>query len=160
MSINEEFKPCRDFPTYSVSDTGRVRNIKGKFLSLNKTSMGYPRCSLCINGKVHQVHIHRLVAMEFCEGFSPDKQVNHIDGDKKNNSASNLEWISHKENANHAVRMGLKIHPNKLDDIQALTIITLKNKLSKKDLAAIFSVSTSTIINIIKRKQYIHLGAF
>lgn len=47
--------------------------------------------------------IHRLVAHAFCEGFSEIRNtVNHIDGNKFNNKASNLEWVSQSENNKHA----------------------------------------------------------
>lgn len=52
-------------------------------------------------------YIHRLMAEMFIPNPDNKKQVNHIDGNKHNNSISNLEWVSHKENAKHASDTGL-----------------------------------------------------
>lgn len=54
-----------------------------------------------------RVYVHRLIAMTFVP--NPDRlpEVNHIDGDTRNNAVDNLEWVTRKENANHAVKIGL-----------------------------------------------------
>ena len=52
--------------------------------------------------------IHRLVAIHFCEGYSEELVVNHIDGNKNNNKATNLEWVTRSENDKHAYKMKLR----------------------------------------------------
>lgn len=52
-----------------------------------------------IAGKM--MSVHRLIALEFCEGHSPDKVVNHKNGIKTDNRAANLEWITQAENVIH-----------------------------------------------------------
>ena len=96
---------------YEVSDRGRVRSLKRSTTS-GKTlrpcvSGGYGVVDLSKNGNSRTYLVHRLVASNFL-GFPKGKQVNHKDGVKSNNNLSNLEWVSVKENNEHAVKNGLK----------------------------------------------------
>ncbi len=85
---------------YQVSNMGRVKSTsKNRLLYKHNTSNEYLQVHLSVNNKVYYEYVHRLVAMTFCEGRSDERnQVNHIDGDRKNNLASNLEWCSPAEN--------------------------------------------------------------
>lgn len=56
--------------------------------------------------------MHIAVAMTFVEGYKKGVVVNHKDGNKKNNCAENLEWVTNSENQQHALRNGLR-HDNK-----------------------------------------------
>lgn len=87
----------------------------GKPLSLHWRSQdGYVwvKPSYRENGKSKKIVrlVHRLVAMAFVENPDPEHciEVNHIDGNKENNAASNLEWCTHKQNIEHCWRTGLK----------------------------------------------------
>ena len=51
--------------------------------------------------------VARLVAMAWCDGYSPGMTVNHIDGDYRNNAAANLEWLTLADNIRHGVSAGL-----------------------------------------------------
>ena len=91
-------------PKYEVNEYGQVRNIRTKnVLKGYKDKNGYIIYDLiddCGNRKSRKGHI--LVAYEFCDGRTSEKcYVNHIDFNKTNNSASNLEWVTHKENMEH-----------------------------------------------------------
>jgi|GEM_PF-1307571 len=98
---------------YEISSYGNVRNIvTGKQLRvhIDYTRGGYPRVALSINGKDKHYSVHRLVALTFIPNPDPENkpQVNHIDGVKTNNCVDNLEWVSFKENIEHAMKTGLK----------------------------------------------------
>lgn len=63
------------------------------------------------------VFLHRLLAIRFVENHTNETdlsklQVNHIDGDKLNNSISNLEWVTQADNIRHAYKTGLQKHNN------------------------------------------------
>jgi len=96
---------------YSVSNFGNVK-------SLNYLNQKYERQLVPIkhHGGYLVVHlgsscikmIHTLVANTFIPNPYGKKFVNHIDGNKHNNHVSNLEWVTSKENINHAIKTGLK----------------------------------------------------
>jgi hypothetical protein len=61
-------------------------------------------------GEQRTFDVHRLVAQAFVASTQQNQQTNHKDGDKTNNRADNLEWVSGSENQRHAVALGL-LHP-------------------------------------------------
>lgn len=108
MKDNETFNKIRGYgDKYSVSNLGNIRNdMNNKVLAPGVASNGYLTVSLCENGKCHTCTVHRLVAENFVSGKSATcRIVNHIDGDKTNNSADNLEWCTVKENVSHATNI-------------------------------------------------------
>ncbi len=117
---------------YEVSSEGRVRNIKTKqILKGDTNSIGYRRVTLYSPVK-KRFFIHRLVALHFCDGYSDELVVNHKDGNKLNNCAENLEWVTRSENDLHAFRNKLrKPSPCKFKkkviayDLQSLEIIKI-----------------------------------
>lgn len=93
---------------YEVSNLGRVKNRQGKIMRLKGER--YLNVGLRRNGEPQKFFlVHRLVAKSFVSGMTETKnQVNHIDGNRKNNKASNLEWCTQSENQKHAYRIGLQ----------------------------------------------------
>lgn len=105
-----KFKEINDFPNYEVSDTGLVRNKrKNRLKEPGKDCRGYLKVDLYKNSKRYTRKIHRLVAEAFIPNESPSyrREINHIDGNKQNNSVENLEWCTGSENMRHAIRIGL-----------------------------------------------------
>lgn len=92
-----------------VSDLGRVKsNLRdGRILKTSLDRKGYHRLRMTIKRQKYCFKVHRLVAMAFIPNPDNKPQVNHIDGNKDNNAASNLEWVSNAENAHHAISNGL-----------------------------------------------------
>lgn len=103
---------------YEVSTDGRVRTvqhvtnghvIRAKELTISVyKSQRYARVRLYKNGKSKDLVVHRLVAEAFIPNPERKPQVNHIDGNKRNNSVSNLEWCTQAENNRHAIDNGLQ----------------------------------------------------
>lgn len=77
----------------------------GRVLKPWRDCNGYSVVYVCVRGGRKAVNVHRLVAAAF-HGSRSGADVNHIDGDKTNNAASNLEWCSRSENIRHAQSMG------------------------------------------------------
>ena len=98
-----------------------------------------------IGGKKY--FVHRLVAEKYVPNPENKPQVNHIDGDKTNNRADNLEWVTNRENRNHAVVTGLQWSKLKLEDVRYI-----KQHLDTptKELVDMFNVSRHCI-NKLKR---------
>ena len=117
---NEEWRVIDDFPHYAVSNLGRVKRIVktrsstlGKVLKPIRHNSGYRTVALCDGlGQTKKVLIHKLVVNAFIGKPKNGLQVNHIDGDKTNNSSTNLEIVTVSENNSHAYRIGLR-KPNK-----------------------------------------------
>ena len=80
---------------------GIVKSKNFHPITPQETSKGYLRVGLFRNGKRKWYKVHRLVAQAFIENPEHKPQVNHIDGNKKNNSITNLEWVTDEENKLH-----------------------------------------------------------
>lgn len=128
----EEWRKIEDYPNYSVSNLGRVRNDKtGRILAAHK--WGELRTYLHVilytgshaSRKSHS--IHRLVAQAFVPNPDNKPEVNHLDGNGLNNCALNLEWTSRSENMIHAREVLHRGHLRKvirLDDGQVFNTLT------------------------------------
>lgn len=123
----ESWKCCSQYKGYEVSNQGRVRGVdrwiqradtgtrlrvSGRVLKPTTDRRGYLNVypSVCGTGK--RVRVHRLVAQAWLPNPEGKEQVNHKDGDKRNNAVSNLEWATNGENMEHAIATGLAVeHP-------------------------------------------------
>ena len=98
---------------YSITRAGDV--ISYKYYNTDKPRIlqhmmgtnGYHMVNLLIDSKEKTYHVHRLVAETFVPNPDLKSEVNHIDGNKDNNTDQNLEWVTSKENIDHAYKMGL-----------------------------------------------------
>ena len=92
---------------YEITDNGKVFSLSSNWRGYGKrelaqqlNSHGYPAVRLVINGQRKKFLVHKLVAERFLpERPSEHHEIRHLDGDKTNNSASNLAWGTRKENA-------------------------------------------------------------
>lgn len=94
---------------YRISNFGRVCSLRRKNPLTMKTfinNSGYECVIFRVNGRSKTHTVHRLVAREFCEGYSEDLVVNHKDANKLNNHFTNLEWVTQKENIHDMIKRG------------------------------------------------------
>ena len=97
---------------YQVSTKGNIKSFKkykeGAILKPKKDGKDrYLMICLSNNGSQKYYLIHRLVAQAFIQNPNNKEEVNHIDGNKKNNNVENLEWVTHSENIRHAFENNL-----------------------------------------------------
>lgn len=96
---------------YLINEYGSVINIiNGKEIAHTFQGTGRPKVELYKKGIRKNFKVHRLVALTFIPNPHNKPQINHIDGVKTNNHVSNLEWCTHRENADHAIARGLMGH--------------------------------------------------
>ena len=86
---------------------GRLDNRKGKQLRPSVDKDGYERVVLTKDGIRKTYSVHKLVSLAFIPNPENKTTINHIDGNKRNNNVSNLEWATEKENQNHKWKNGL-----------------------------------------------------
>lgn len=97
-----------EFPNYEITRSGMIRNkTTNKIKKISKGYRGYPVVSLRKDGKMYLRTIHILLARTFIPNPENKPEINHIDGDKTNYKLENLEWVTRKENDNHARITGL-----------------------------------------------------
>lgn len=147
---------------YSVSKRGEVRRNKGKSKRTKATShkllravtlsSGYMTVNLSVNGISANRYIHRLVAKAFVSNPLNLPEVNHKDGDKSNNSFTNLEWSTAKDNIAHADIKGLRGYPAAKLDFAKVTEARRQHKdgVSIKSLAEQFAVSYSAMNKAVR----------
>lgn len=160
---------------YQISSLGRVKRLERENKFGNKTRVlkemimtpvknrhGYMGLNISIDKKMKPYSIHRLVATHFIQNIDNLPEVNHIDGNKNNNVAYNLEWCTRKENMSHARSTGLINHKGDNSPIAKLTNEEVKRirKIYKsesrtyEDLAEEYGVGGSTIGRIIRKEVY------
>lgn len=158
---------CGKFQTRLVSGRnsgpsklGAWKDKKTTFKRSDYTGAGYLVVGLKINGKHGSRYVHRIVAEHFCEKNPGANEVDHLDGDRKNNHYTNLKWVNHSENMKNAVDRGALDGRNefggKLSKEKVLAIITMINAgINNRIIADKFSVDKSAI-SCIKNKRAVY----
>jgi hypothetical protein len=130
---------------YFVSNLGRFKNSSGIIMDNYKVNEhGYIR--VFIYNKTYA--LHRLIAFTFLENPENKEQVNHIDGVKLNNSVSNLEWVTNKENQIHKYKIGLgnnftrkitqyDLEMNKITDFNSIVEASKTLNISPSNIKAV-----------------------
>ncbi len=168
--MEEQWRPVAGYEgIYEVSDLGRVRRIvggsnvtyAGRILKDWRGTKGYRLVGLSRDGTTRTLKLYRLVALAFVGPCPAGHQVNHIDGDKTNNRAENLEWATPSENVKHAYRTGLASnagvrHPQaKLteDDVRYIRA----TDTSTLELARAFAVTPQAIARVRSHLTWAHI---
>jgi NUMOD4 motif/HNH endonuclease len=169
--MDEVWVPVKGYEgVIEVSNIGRVRTlnresplnggtrlVKGQIANLQLKKNGYLQVAVRTPGKRKWFLVHRLVAQAFIPNLEGLPQVNHIDANKQNNNASNLEWTNAAENQNHAVKFGLTSNEEdhykaKLTREQVLEIREMSGL--HIDIAEKFGVNRSTVTCIKAKKTW------
>lgn len=149
-----------------IDSIGRRRVLKAKYAKPTKAGNTYEFVRLTKNKEAKIKYIHRIVAENFLPLVEGKEWVNHIDGDKLNNKAENLEWCTPSENIRHAFDTGLNVHfrgvgsPNcKLNDemVREIRKIREEENMSHRKIAAMFGVSATAIARILNGKAWTHV---
>lgn len=107
------WKQLDNYSRYEISDTGLVKNLRTNRLLKGSISQDYKIVTLYPDkGKKKPLRVHRVIAQIFCPNPENYKIVNHIDGDKLNNHAVNLEWTTSRKNTQHATKIGKMVITN------------------------------------------------
>ena len=149
----EEWKVVKEFPNYEVSSLGRVRSSRTKTLRHAYIgNNGYPVFKFIKDGHRYSKQLHRIVATEFIDNPMNYPIINHIDGNKENNSIDNLEWCTYSHNNQHAYDMGLKkFYAYKVEPTEYKTLYNLYiGKVSVKVIARIYGVTENGIYKILR----------
>lgn len=151
---------------YEASRTGEIRHSLNKNIrKARRNRYGYLQLNFPRNdgtGKSDTISIHRLIALTFIPNPNNYPDVNHIDGNKQNNSVENLEWCTCSENAKHAHKLGLahtykgENHINaKFTNSQVIYIKQLyASGVSQQKIADRYNVAQTTIGRIIRGERY------
>lgn len=92
-----KIKDIKGFEDYTIDTNGNVYSKKShRYLKQTVTKHGFSSVSL-YNGKYKKYSIHKLVAEAFIPNYNKLPQVIHIDGNKQNNCADNLQWCTNKQ---------------------------------------------------------------
>lgn len=150
---------------YTIDDNGNIYSDNiGKMKTRNKGNTDYQIINfMTVDGKKKTYRVHRLVMMAFQPIENPEKlEVNHKDGNKKNNALTNLEWCTSSENQLHAVRNGLQgirsgeeCNFSKLNKKDIREIFALREKgYTQREIAERFNCTRSNISCILNKKTW------
>lgn len=175
----EEWRAVRGYEgSYEVSDAGRVRTldrtitrsdggkrrIAGRIRRAQLNPAGYSCVVLSLHGAGTTRTVHRLVAEAFILNPGRRPHINHINGVKTDNRAENLEWVTPKENVDHAIRIGLTDNTGAknvravLTEAQAAEALRLAGTTTRKRIAEALGVSLGCVRDVISGRTWTHLG--
>lgn len=141
---------------YEINRNGQIRSLQKKYYQKQITQRidrgGYITVRLSKEGISKTFLLHRLLILEFIPNPNNKPFVNHINGNKLDNSLENLEWVTHRENVIHAFTSGL----NKSSQIKSFALFdhcTKKYYPSIKEAAICLNIPYSSLKNMINTNR-------
>lgn len=168
---DEYWSPVKDFESrFFVSSLGRIvshdhRKNTVALLRPCIDSTGYFATDLRSKPLHRRVRVHVLVAEHFLTTprFDVRRTVNHKNGDRLDNRAVNLEWITARANCAHARATGLLDNRGsrhvlaKLTERDVLTIRALRGLLSSKEIAGLYKLNDRYVRDVIAGRTWRHI---
>lgn len=152
--MTEIWRSIPNFPDHKVSNTGKVSSKRG-LLRPNRLRKGYLQVDLRHNGLRKAALVHRLVGEAFIANPLHLAEINHKDLNKANNDVTNLEWISRRDNIQHAKANGVLGRPTcrgelnvraKLSSAQVAEVIHLRSTgLTLREIGDRYGIDQSTV---------------
>ena len=162
---------------FSVSENGEIFSKRtNKILIQGVSKTGYKVLSSRIGGRKGKsicLKVHRMIAEAFIPNPNGYPIINHIDGDKLNNSLDNLEWCTHQQNSIHAIVTGLnnpseynsgsKNHNSKVTENDVIDIRNMfsvyegKKRYFYENVASIYGISPYYIKSLVYRRSWKHI---
>ena len=157
----------KSLPRTIIKRNGQHQKRQGKILSPSLDRYGYPKVVLHKNNIKKNESIHKLVGVSFLNKKETQNQINHLDGNKLNNNIKNLEWVSAKDNTQHAIKNGLR-NPSKgsrngmakLNEVQVKEIKDILKNYKRgmyAELARKYNVEDHAISNIRNNITWVHI---
>lgn len=169
--MREIWKPVVGYKGwYEVNNYGDVKRVKsgqgsvvGRILKARNHN-GYLAVTLTKKGNEKTQLVHRLVALAFIINPENKPEVNHKDSIRNNPKVSNLEWVTSRENKQHAIRVlgayngelngGAKLNENQVIIIKEML---RESDMFQREIGEIFGVSRSQIAKIKLNLNWKHI---
>ena len=164
---------------YQISEDGVVRSLDRVTTGVNgreyynkgvtlksSNNKGYLQVRLYKDNGSRTIPIHRLIATTYVPNPNNLPQVNHKDGNKKNNHYTNIEWCTPSENTQHAFDTGLATPTRgetngqaKLTDEIVIGIRKVHNtgKYMQREIAEMYGIKDAQVSRIVNNKRWAHL---
>jgi hypothetical protein len=149
-----------------IQKDGKTKLIKENILKGGIDKDGYIMVTLCHSNKQYTKYIHKLVAKHFIENVDNFIQVNHKNGNKKDNIYTNLEWCDASYNIRHALRTGLLIplkgeekcnHIITENDVIEIRKMWKHLNIKQREIANIYNITPKHVWKIIHNHIWKHI---
>ena len=158
---NINTKNINGYGDYTIDTEGNVYSLRSSRYLHPSLSNGYEFVRLYnkLNKKGRSHKVHRLVAQQFLDNPERKRCVNHLDGNRRNNRLSNLDWVTHKENKQHSIEVlgtalsGFRSNFSKLNENSVVAIHYLITRVPAGELAKAFRVTEQVIDEILVLRE-------
>jgi len=152
LKKNENVKDVEGYEGYyAITSLGRIwSHRRKKYIKTHIDAQGYMRVTFTVKNKRASFKLHRLVGFSFVDNPLYKPQINHKNGNKTDCRACNLEWVTARENLQHACDIGLN-SCFKLSYAEKMLICKYysEDKLKQNKIASMFEVTPPAIHYIV-----------